>query len=349
MNNVIFPENFEPVRVEDMPADQGYGLAISVKIVLPTYCQANCRFCFNKETLKTQEHNWDAFLNRIENTLNLIFQSCPNRRFTLDITGAEPTFVPSNLEQVLVSLSRVLNEPRYIPGGKTYYYRDMVDKVVLTTNGFRLRECMKSEYFNIIDIVNISIHSVNYAERLEIFRTKYIPSNRDLQDITYELRSRDKIVTAVAVLDELGMFEYREDGRVYDKPIPDTDKFEDWITNFANQISKMGFCTGRIRMDYTNTADRAFSRRLLTGSFTGKGNKLQKSSTMDVKEITSLSVNIKIFKGVSDFTDAFRGLEFIVDDDGFVYLDYSKKLHLNGDDMKRFNESVYLNKNYKLS
>ena len=76
----------------DEISTKGHGNVLSVKIVIPTHCQAACKFCFNKITKKTQKHDFSVFMSNLRNSLDVIGTVYHNRHITIDITGNEPTF-----------------------------------------------------------------------------------------------------------------------------------------------------------------------------------------------------------------------------------------------------------------
>ena len=71
---------------------RGHGSNLSVKIVIPSYCQANCPFCFNHLTKDTQMHDYNLFLDNLDKSLKLIMNNINERGVSLNVTGNEPTF-----------------------------------------------------------------------------------------------------------------------------------------------------------------------------------------------------------------------------------------------------------------
>ena len=65
---------------------------LSVKLVIPSYCQANCPFCFNHLTKDTQRHHYGIFFDNLVKSLEMITNNVTDRGITLNITGNETTF-----------------------------------------------------------------------------------------------------------------------------------------------------------------------------------------------------------------------------------------------------------------
>ena len=57
-------ENNNYLLINPSQFHKAHGNTISVKVVIPTYCQANCDFCFNKRN-KKQQYDVDIFLKKL--------------------------------------------------------------------------------------------------------------------------------------------------------------------------------------------------------------------------------------------------------------------------------------------
>ena len=174
----------EYITISPNKFKKGHGSCLSIKVVLPCYCQANCSFCFNKLTVNTQKHDHDLFFENLPKSLDMIFNNVDERPISLDITGNEPTFNVS----VFSKLMNIVKK-----------YKSKIEKVVLTTNGFNLESCIP-HLRDVVDIVNISIHHYDYLERQKVFGTSFIPNDDDLKRIIGVLKDNKITCTAVAVL-----------------------------------------------------------------------------------------------------------------------------------------------------
>lgn len=327
LDNFLESKNFRKVPLEVL-GNGGHGDTLSVKVVLPTFCQAKCRFCFNRYTAETQCHNWDIFFSNFETALKQVFMEAGYRRISIDITGGEPTFNPEKFQEFLRSLKTTIYEAQeqiQSPG------RPVIDKVVLTTNGYRLEECMDMFEFEIIDIVNISLHHYNYLDRQNIFGTKFIPSNGDLFRICEKLRDAGKKVTAVAVVWD-GEFLHP------DYPKCTENNFRKFVGTFAHEISLMGFHDGRIRLDYMDTKGNA---DLFAVEFPNES--LYMTPALQVKSLNHLDLPINIYKGVPDISEFVVGPELIVDDNGMLYLDYIKEKPIRGEEVAVLANAIFIN------
>ena len=286
----------------------GHGHTLSVKIVMPCYCQAHCPFCFNNQTINTQMHNWDEFMINLDNSLNTLFSTINNRRISLDITGNEPTF---NVDQ-FVGLMQILSLYKSM-------YASKIDKIVMTTNGFHLYECINSME-GVIDIVNISLHHYDYKQRREIFGTKYIPSNEDLKSIIQKLNQKNITVTSVAV--------------IYDNVY-----MQKFVPTFAKFSKEMGFKDARIRINFTT------HNPLIRNKFYEKitdDEKIIEQGGLSTKYLTINDYNVNIYLGVTDLIDYVIGVELVIDDNGILYIDYNKRYKVEKEILKEFDNNIYI-------
>ena len=152
----------------------------------------------------------------------MLLKTLKHRKISIDITGNEPTFNIENFHSLMMDLA-------YFKG----IYPSKIDKIVLTSNGYHLYECISS-MINVVDIVNISLHHSSYQVRQELFKTKLIPSDNDLKLINSTLNSYNIKTTSVAVYNHECNFKYV------------VEKFADFSKN-------VGFNDTRIRIDFTTT------------------------------------------------------------------------------------------------
>jgi len=296
----------------DNDSNIGHGHTLSVKIVMPCYCQANCPFCFNKQTLETQVHIFGVFYDNLKLSLDLLFNNISNRKISLDITGNEPTFNTEQFREVMDLLKRYKAK-----------FGSSIDKVVLTTNGYHLFECI--DMINgVVDIVNISVHHYDYeVRRSNIFKTKYIPSNNDLKSINNALARHGIKTTSIAVINN---------------QMNVTDWVE-FLVMFSMFSDETGFENTRIRLDFTDETgamEKIFDYQL-------KDEIVQKQCGLFTKILNGNGYEIRIYKGVKDLVDYVVGIEMVIDDDGQLYLDYNKRFPLA--DRKYwldFNHHIYI-------
>lgn len=292
IEKIFGKDNYITIPTNKINTSLGHGNTLSVKIVVPTACQANCDFCFNKYTKETQKKNFDKFLYNLKGSLEIIKNSLNDRKITIDITGGEPTFT-NRLYELLEIL-------------KLFKSEKIVDKIVLTTNGFKL---LHYNTLDPIDIVNVSIHDYRYNNRQSIFKTKDIPNDEDLKKICKRFNT-----TAVAVCEKI-------------------DDFENFIINFANFSKVIGFKNARIRTNYLTDGDIFYK------SFVDY--KIIHCSGLDKKILTIDGFNVNLYRGVKDLTECVIGSEIVIDDDGLIYLDYNKRYKINN--LEDFDKNIYVN------
>lgn len=292
----------EYITVDPNKYTKGHGGSLSIKIVLPSYCQAHCAFCFNKFTINTQKHNYDKFLKNLPKTLDMILNTIKGRPITLDITGNEPTFDIKFFSKFLKILK---------------IYKHKVDKIVLTTNGYNLQKCLDN-MAGIIDIVNISLHHYDYNERQNIFKTSYIPDDEQLKNIIKKLKHYDISCTSVAVL--------------YKK----IENFKEFYNNFINWSNELGFKNTRMRSNFCS------SEKFIDDIINVKMNceRIDEVGGLTTKIIVDKDTGYQtyILKGVPDLTEFVVGAELVIDDDGFCYVDYNKRYPVDNLKIKYFNK-----------
>ena len=293
--------NREYITVKPQDFKKGHGGSLSVKIVLPCYCQAHCPFCFNNLTSETQKHDYEQFFNNLPKTLDMIFNNIVDRTITLDITGNEPTFDINVFSRFMSIIKK---------------YKSKASKIVLTTNGYNLEKCL-NDIVGIVDIVNISVHHYDYKNRKMIFNTPYIPDDVNLKRIIEFLNNNDTASTAVAVL--------------YEK----IENFEDFYNNFISWAMNLGFKDVRMRSNFCS--EDKFIDEILNTKM--KNEKMNSVGGLTTKIIVDENTGFEtyILKGVPDLTEYVVGAELVVDDDGYCYIDYNKRYHVNNSNIKYFN------------
>lgn len=297
--------NHEYITVCPNEFKKGHGGSLSVKIVLPCYCQAHCSFCFNKLTSETQEHDYEQFFDNLPKTLDMIFNNIIDRPITLDITGNEPTFDVKVFSKFISIIEK---------------YKSKASKIVLTTNVYNLKKCL-NDILGIVDIVNISIHHYDYIKRQTIFNTPYIPDDMDLRNIIDILKNNGTTCTAVAVL--------------YNK----IDNFEEFYNNFISWAINLGFKDVRMRSNFCSTnefIDEILSIKMKNEEFNAVGGLTTK---IIVDENTGFETYI--LKGVPDLIEYVVGAELVIDDDGNCYIDYNKRYPVDNSNINYFN-SLYI-------
>lgn len=292
--------NHDYIKVNPSDHKGGHGSVLSVKIVLPCYCQAHCPFCFNRLTVGTQKHNYENFFNNLSKSLDMIFDNI-DRVVSLDITWNEPTF---NID-VFVKLMKVL-----------WKYKSKVHKIVLTTNGFKLKTCLK--YMKgVIDIVNISLHHYDYDIRKQIFGTSLIPNDIELKDIIKTLKICGITCTSVAVL-------YQDIG-----------DFKEFYNNFMIWAIDLWFKDIRMRTNFLKNDE--FADNIINTTY--GDDSVNEVWGLTVKIISDKKTKFKtyILKGVKDLTEYIIGAELVIDDDWKCYIDYNKRYPINYSNIGYFN------------
>lgn len=275
-----------------------YENVVSIKLIIPSYCQAKCPFCF-MEDYKIQEHNYDLFLNNFINSLNTIVNKLYGKQpISLDITGNEPTFDTHLLNQVLIKL-------------KNSNFMHKINRVVLTTNGYRLNEVIDSLQ-GVVNYVNISVHHHNINTRRDIFNTWKIPTDEELTPMILKLLDNDIKTSAVCVV-------YKQ-----------IDNFPIFAENFICWAKNIGFESVRFRGDCLDeNFAPIFNTYIQDIKDTNKYTVIQEENTNDSHWARFVDSQVFFFFMLQGVTSTFEhsiGIEYIVNDDGLPYLDYYKQV-----------------------
>lgn len=274
---------------------QDYNNVVSIKLVIPSYCQAKCEFCFMNGYEK-MEHDADAFLVKFMDSLydivNAIYGKQP---ISLDITGNEPTFNPNLLRKVLRTI-------------KNSGIKEKINRIVMTTNGYRLNDVI-NDLYGVVDYVNISTHHFSLDKRRETFGTWRIPSDEELHNMILKLLDKGIYTSTVAV--------------IY-KPI---DDFTDFVKNYIDWAKTIGFNSIRFRGDCA-TDKFASTFNSYIGEITKQYKVIQEEYTNDshwCRLVTDDGYFFFMLQGVPSTYECSRGIEYIINDDGIAYLDYYKQ------------------------
>ena len=125
---------------------------MNFSIVVPGGCNAMCKFCFWEEQQTSKN-----YISELFTTLSNMPVGC-----ALSITGGEPT-ISKYIELILQAIK---------------FHKDKFEKVILTTNGTKLIECLDM-MDGIVDHINISRHHYDSEIRKNIFGVDII-SDSDL-------------------------------------------------------------------------------------------------------------------------------------------------------------------------
>ena len=281
--------------MEEYDVRKDYNNVVSIKLVMPMHCQADCRFCFMHAYKGLLNIDPDRFMkNYLYSLGDVVSELYGKHPISLDITGGEPTFNAGLLIQVL----KELKQSRWL---------DKINRVVLTTNGYRLDTVAK--YLpGVVDYVNISTHHYDYEQRRKIFRTDLIPDNDALHSLVVKLLRKGIKTSAVAVID---------------KPI---DDFAAFLRAYLQWAKVIGFESVRFRGD-CSTGDFAptFNKYIDDTIQQGGYMALQEENTNDshwCRLVDRSGYMFYMLQGVQSTYECSRGVDYIISYDGLPYLDY---------------------------
>lgn len=283
--------------MEQYDVRRDYNNVVSIKLVIPSYCQAKCEFCFMK-SYERMEHDYDLFLMRYLDSLGDVVNALYGKHpISLDITGNEPTFNPDLLRKVL----RGLKQSRWL---------EKLNRVVMTTNGYNLDDVIE-DLMGVVDYVNISTHHYDINERRKVFGTWRIPEDVQLRKMVLHLLTVGVRTSTVAVI-------YRP-----------MDGFQKFVEEYIRWADVMGFESVRFRGDCsTGEFAPVFNQYIADVKASGKYTVIQDEHTNDSHWCRLVDEEGHFFfmlQGVQSTYECSRGIEYIISDDGLPYLDYYKQ------------------------
>lgn len=273
--------------------------SITIKLVVPGTCNANCSFCYNKHSNKMEvctpelKQQWlDTFLLSLE---QIVLKIDGKQPISIDITGNEPTLDTDFFIQIMHRL-------------RNFSLKNEISRITCTTNGIGLKKVapfMKG----VVNYVNISVHDYEQERRSAIFRS-YSPTDRDYMEVIQLLLDNKIYTSAIAVI-------YNE-----------MKDFSSWRDNFIEWANKIGFVSLRFRHNvyYDNSSFLRYMNDTITDE---RFYTIQKEDTPDsnwCQLATKDGFLVFFLKGVVDTYTVSPGIEFIVHDDGKAYADFNKTI-----------------------
>lgn len=272
-----------------------YDSKITIKLVIPSGCNAKCEFCYMKDYNDIMKNDKGEFLNNFIPSLECLLSEINNAdKVSLDITGNEPTYDVELLKEVLIKLNK-------------FDIQSKVSRVTITTNGLNLKK-VYPWFGGVINYVNISVHHYDKNERDYIFGCKTTP-DYEYFDIVSKLRRNGITVSAICV--------------VY-KPIYN---FHQFMNNFIEWCKQIGFISIRFRNDvfWKETEFEEYMNIALSdNTFTI----VQNEDTLDSRWCRlKMNDKFRVFflSGVKDTSLVVKGIEYVVADDGMTYTDFYKR------------------------
>ena len=272
-----------------------YDSKIRIKLVIPSGCNARCKFCYMKNYEDKMKNNKEEFLNNFINSLDFLLKSIDDReKISLDITGNEPTYDIELLKSVLDKL-------------KKFNIQSKVSRVTITTNGLNL-EKVCGFFKGVINYVNISIHHYNKKTREKIFGCKTLDRD-DYKNIIEKLKQDEITTSAICVV-------YKD---IYN--------FSTFNNNFINWCKQLGFISLRYRNNvfWKKTMFPFYMHQTLMDS---DFEIIQYEETPDSNWCRlRMRDGFRVFflKGVEDTNLVCKGIEYVISDDGKAYADFFKR------------------------
>lgn len=273
-----------------------YNNVITIKLVLPVFCNYNCKFCYNRDKqvpIMYKQQFLDNFISSLDDLIRKIGDQNP---VSLDITGGEPTFDVALFREVMRRL-------------KDYDISHKVCRVTLTTNGTHLRE-LASSMAGVVNYVNISVHDYRVRAREWIVNSTNVLNDGELLDIISDLRYHGITASATAVI-------YRN------RPF-----FNVWRDKFISWAKSLGFIAIRFRCDVFWQQSEVFDKYLLDAVNDPQFQVLVHEQTPDSHWCRlRMSDKFRVFflHGVLDTSEHTKGIEYVIDTDGHCYCDYYRR------------------------
>jgi MoaA/NifB/PqqE/SkfB family radical SAM enzyme len=280
--------------LKDYTYRKDFNNVITVKLVIPSGCNAKCEFCYNKNN-NVMSYNKEEFLNNFINSLEYLIMEINGRQpISLDITGNEPTFDTKLLIKVLLKLRR-------------FYLKDKICRITITTNGFNLDKVIP--YFKgVIDYINISIHHYDKEERDKILGTKSL-SIEEYRNLIAKLLDIGIDASAVCVIHK------------------DISKFNIFLNNFIFWCKEAGFQSLRIRNNvfWKNSKFKEYMQQTINRKDIHTIQYEDTNDSLWCRLSDPEGFFIFMIKGVEETGAVTRGIEYVINDDGLCYTDFYKK------------------------
>lgn len=273
--------------------------AITIKLVIPGACNANCEFCYNKHSNKmeigTQElkQKWlDNFLKELE---LIVLKIDGKQPISIDITGNEPTLDTEFFIKVMHKL-------------RNFSLRSRINRITCTTNGVGLKKVAPFMQ-GVVNYVNISVHDYDQEKRNAIFGS-YFPTDKEYEEIIQLLLDNKIHTSAIAV--------------IYNK----IEDFPNWRDEFIKWANRIGFVSLRFRHNvyFDNDSFLGYMEETIADK---RFYTIQREDTPDSNwcQLTTKDGFLVFFlKGVVDTFSVSPGIEFIIHDDGKAYADFKKTI-----------------------
>ena len=276
-----------------------YNKVISIKLVVPCGCNANCPFCYNKDK-ESADYDVQKFLDNFIPSLSNLLDKIGNKNpVSLDITGGEPTLDIDLLYLVLIKLNK-------------FHIKDKVQRVTLTTNGTNLYEIPLNLMRDTIDYVNISVHDYRPEQRRNIMQIN-IPELA-YKRIISRLNSVGITVSASAVI-------YHT-----------INNFDKWRDEFINWAKRQGFISVRFRCDVFWNQPHWFDAYMCKTKHEEQFQVITDEWTTDSRWCRLRrddGMRVFFLRGVIDTSVLTKGIEYIIHDDGKCYCDFYKKIPID--------------------
>ena len=277
-----------------------YNNVITIKLVIPSGCNAHCTFCYMKDYNFIMQNDTCIFMNRFISSLSFIIDAIGNKNpISLDITGNEPTYNVELLKNILLCLKR-------------FDIKSKVQRTTITTNGYNLIEVIP--YFkDVIDYVNISVHDFRCSERQLIMGCKPMPDANYISIIS-SLKAAGIKSSAVSVVFQ---------------PIQD---FHTWRNSFIEWCIKMGFISLRLRCDVFWKDSYIFDKYMNESLNDDDFSIITHEHTPDSHWCRLRRYDgFRLFflHGVIDTSVLTKGIEYIIADDGELYCDFYKRTRIH--------------------
>lgn len=272
-----------------------YNKVISIKLVIPSVCNAKCPFCYNKNrtvSFNQQKQFLDDFIDSLDDVIKRIDGK---NLISVDITGGEPTLDFHLLTNVLIKL-------------RDYNIKSKVLRVTMTTNGTNLDKVIP--YMKgVVDYVNISVHDWRFEKREEIFGFY-------LRDLYYQ--NTIKKLNRIGITASASAVIFKE-----------IDDFDQWRDHFIDWAKKLGFISVRFRCDvFWKNSDVFDSYLMESMNETDKFDVINHENTTDshwCRLRRKDGMRVFFLHGVLDTSIKTKGIEYVIDTNGHCYCDYYRR------------------------
>jgi MoaA/NifB/PqqE/SkfB family radical SAM enzyme len=285
--------------IEKYTIRKDFNNVVTIKLIVPTRCNASCDFCYDH----TIDNDKELFLYNLNGSIEKIVSSIsPHFPISLDITGGEPT-------SDIMFLKKIIKKLKSHPSITKFC------RITLNTNGHNLKQVIP-DLKGLVNYVNISTHHFDKIMRDNIFLINS-KTTKFYKDVVLQLMDINIDMSTICVIHK------------------DIKNFNNFNNNYVEWCKDVGFVSLRYRKNAfdNNVPFEEYMNEIINSQ---EYHLIQLEDSNDSRWCR-LSDNDGFFvfflNGVLNTYEVSKGIEYIIHDNGLLYLDYNKNVRFKDYDL----------------